>query len=68
MHSTFLMAKNLKISGCPSVDEYISKLGHIHIKGSRMCHPKICLFGIRIIVELIHFFLIFIYLFACFRS
>ena len=50
MHSsTFIMAKNLKKSGYPSKDECISKLGYIHVKASRICHPKICLSDIRII-------------------
>ncbi len=50
MHnSTFIMAKNLKKSGYPSKDECISKLGYIHVKASRICHPKICLSGKRII-------------------
>lgn len=36
----FIMAKNLNIPGCPSVDEFISKLWHKLVKGSIIQHPK----------------------------
>lgn len=45
----FIIAKILKKTGYPSTDECISKVGYIHIKVSRICHPKIRLSGIRII-------------------
>ena len=46
----FIIAKKLKKkSGYPSIHGSISKVGYIHDKMSRICHPKICLSGIRII-------------------
>ena len=45
----FIMAKNLKKSGYPSLDDCTSKVEYIHIKASRIHHANICLSGIRII-------------------
>ena len=46
----FILAKKLKKkSGYPSIDENISKVGYFHDKMSRICHPNICLSGIKII-------------------
>ena len=45
----FIKAKILKKPGYPSTYECICKVGYIHVKVSRICHPKICLSGMRII-------------------
>ena len=45
----FIIAKILKKTGYPSTEECISKVGYNHVKVSRICHPKICLSGIRIV-------------------